>query len=67
MSYKEAYRKKQSYCSMIEFEQAFFPKSFREKYAPKAMDSRSIGIELAKDSFRKIKQEVTEEKATART
>lgn len=50
---------KKFYCSMIEFEQDFFPKAFSEKQVKKPTDNQSIGISLAKESFRKIKQEVT--------
>jgi hypothetical protein len=56
---------KKFYYSMIEFEQDFFPKTFREKQEEKPTDNQSIGISLAKESFRKIKQEVTQGKISA--
>ncbi len=48
------------YCSMIEFEQDFFPKSFSNEQMRKATDSHTIGVQLAKESFRIIRQEVAE-------
>jgi len=48
--------KKKSYCSMIEFEQDFLPKAFSEKQAKKPTDNQAIGVNLAKESFREIRQ-----------
>jgi hypothetical protein len=55
-------KKRASYCSIAEFEQDFFPKSFAEKQARKPQDSQSIGVSLAKESFRRIRQEAIADK-----
>ena len=51
-------KKRIFYCSMIEFEQDFFPKSFSNKQVERPADSHTIGVNFAKDSFRRIHQEV---------
>ena len=60
---QEKYKK--YYCSVIEFEQDFFPRSFSEKQVRKPTDNQTIGVNLAKESFRKIRQEVTKEEINA--
>lgn len=50
-------KRKKFYCSIVEFQQAFFPKSFTEKQAKKITDPKSIGVSLAKESFLRIRQE----------
>jgi hypothetical protein len=57
MTHKEP-KSKRFYHSMIEFEKDFFPKSFSSKQAKRLADSRSIGVDLAKDSFRRIREDV---------
>lgn len=53
---------KRFYCSIIEFQKDFFPKSFGEKQAKKPDDKQSVGANLAKESFRKIRQEILQGK-----
>jgi len=50
-------KKRKAYCSIAEFEQDFFPKAYRERQARKVPDSHSIGVNLAKESFQRIRQE----------
>jgi len=59
MTSRQQRGKRQSYCSMIEFEQDFFPRAFSEKQVRKPTDNQSLGISMAKESFRKIRQELT--------
>lgn len=54
----ETKKKREFYCSIVEFEEDFFPKSFTEKQAKKAKDNQSIGVSLAQESFRRIRQEM---------
>ena len=56
---------KKSYSSMIEFERDFFPKAFSEKQAKKPADNQSIGVNLAKESFREIRQQAEVGKVSA--
>jgi len=56
---------KKSYCSMIEFERDFFPEAFGKKQAKKPTDNQSIGVKLAKESFREVRQQVGVGKVSA--
>ena len=56
---------KKSYSSIVEFERDLFPKAFNEKQAKKPTDNKSIGLNLAKESFREVKQRVEVGKVSA--
>lgn len=60
MTNKQERNREKFYCSIIEFEQDFFPRSFSEKLTKKPTDNQSIGINLAKESFRKVREETTQ-------
>lgn len=51
--------KKKAYRSMIEFEKKFFPKSFEKRLKEASTDSHTIGINLAKESLDKIREQLS--------
>ena len=55
----ETKKKRGTYRSIHEFEQDFFPKSFTEKQIRRPKDTHSMGVSLAQESFRSVRQEVT--------
>jgi len=52
-------KKEQVYKSMREFEEKFFPKSFREQSTELPTDARSLGISLARESLDTIRQRLS--------
>lgn len=65
MNNKQKTVKKRFYCSMVEFDQDFFPRSFGEKQVKKPTDNQAIGVNLVKESFRQIRQEMTQDEISA--
>ena len=57
MREKKSKNGRQYYYSMIEFEEEFFPRSYSAK-CREPSTNESIGIDLAKDSFKKAKQDL---------
>jgi len=41
---------------MSEFEENYFPRSYKEKKSEKPTDARDLGISLAKESLEKIRK-----------
>jgi len=52
-------KKKQVYKSMREFEEKFFPKSFRKQSTEVPADARALGISLAKESLDTILRQLS--------
>ena len=52
-------KKKQVYKSMREFEEKFFPKSFRKQSTEVPTDARALGISLAKESLDTILRQLS--------
>ncbi len=52
-------KKKQVYKSMREFEEKFFPESFRKQSAEVSTDARTLGITLAKESLDIIRRRLS--------
>ena len=52
-------KKKQVYKSMREFEEKFFPKSFRKQPTEVPADARALGISLAKESLDTILRQLS--------
>jgi len=52
-------KKKQVYKSMEEFEEEFFPKSFRKQSSEVPVDARAIGISLARESLDTIRRRLS--------
>ena len=52
-------KRERMYKSMKEFEKKFFPKSFRKQSLEGAIDARTIGINLAKESLDTIRSRLS--------
>jgi len=52
-------KKEQVYKSMKEFEEKFFPKSFRKQSSEVLVDARVLGISLAKESLDTIGRQLS--------
>ncbi len=52
-------KKKQVYKSMREFEEKFFPNSFRERLSELPTDARALGISLARESLNAIRRRLS--------
>jgi hypothetical protein len=52
-------KKDQVYKSMREFEEKFFPESFKKQSVEAPTDARTIGINLAKESLEIIKSRLS--------
>lgn len=46
------------FCSMIEFKKTYLPESFERKISEKSNDTRNLGINWAKESLDKIRDEL---------
>jgi hypothetical protein len=55
---QETKKRRAFYCSIVEFEEDFFPKSFVEEQARRPKDNQSIGAGLAQESFRRVRQDM---------
>jgi len=51
--------KEQVYKSMKDFEEKFFPKSFKRQLLEDTTDPRTVGINLAKESLDKIRSQLS--------
>jgi|GEM_PF-2780491 len=51
-------RKQLVFCSMLEFEKTYLPKSFEKRFVEKPSGAQEIGTSLAKDSLQKIKKQL---------
>ncbi|MCK4295765.1 MAG: hypothetical protein KAW56_17755 [Candidatus Marinimicrobia bacterium] len=52
-------KKKQVYKSMKEFEEKFFPKSFRKKSTEFPSDARALGIRSARESLSTVRRQLS--------
>jgi len=52
-------KKEQAYKLMREFEEKFFPKSFRERSLEVPTDARTLGINLARESLDTIRSKLS--------
>ncbi|MFZ3384584.1 MAG: hypothetical protein WA144_11725 [Candidatus Methanoperedens sp.] len=50
--------KKKVFCSSIDFEKTYFPKSFEKQAAKESEDAYNLGIRWAKESLDKIKGQI---------
>ena len=51
-------KKEHVYTSMKEFEEKFFPKSFKKRSLEALTDARTLGINLARESLEKIRNQL---------
>jgi len=51
-------KKKQIFRSMREFEKEFLPQSFEKRNAERLTDAQALGISLAKESLKKIREQL---------
>lgn len=56
---KSSKKKEKAYKSMREFEEKFFPESFRKKSVEMPTDAHTLGINLAKESLDMIKSRLS--------
>lgn len=56
---KRIKEKEQSYKSMKEFEEEFFPESFQKKALETRTDPQTLGVNLAKESLENIKNKLS--------
>lgn len=56
---KRIKEKEQSYKSMKEFEEEFFPESFQKKALATHTDPQTLGVNLAKESLENIKNKLS--------
>jgi len=49
---------RQGYRSMLEFEKKFFPKSSNKRSSDTSVDSRTVGINLARESLDTLRREL---------
>jgi hypothetical protein len=59
MTMKKNNEKEREYRSMREFEERFFPKSLKDRLFETETDPAKRGIELARESLRKIESQLT--------
>ena len=52
-------KKKQVYKSMREFEEKFFPESFRKQSTEVPTDARTLGVSLARESLDMIRRRLS--------
>ncbi len=56
---KKNNEKEHEYRSMREFEERFFPKSLKDRLFETETDPAKLGIELARESLRRIESQLT--------
>ncbi len=57
---KSKNKEKKVFCSLIEIKKEYLPKSFEKQESIESKDARELGINWAKESLNKIKNELNE-------
>jgi len=56
---KRSKKKERVYKSMREFEEKFFPKSFKKQSLEGTIDARTVGINLARESLEMLRSQLS--------